>query len=462
MFFINIFSDQFNCINLLQKDNDLEYYRNRCNTLEQQVKELIKDNGQLREKNMQLQEEITQIKKTVSALTARNIKAKPNKSQNKKKKHISNHARKSRRKPTHIDNTITVDQKECSICRTELSKPTHTYNRIVEDVLPAKAIITQYIIVRRYCKRCKKQMSGQVHTALPNERFGIRLMVLIISLKTLGLSYSKISQLLQMLFSLNLTESTINHAVSKTAQAFGRKYTEMIAELKKELNIHGDETSWRVNGENYWLWAFVGKWTVLYEIDKSRGAAVPKRILKGYNGNITSDSWSAWNHVGVTHQRCHIHYIREINDTIQYKNSGKEFIQFARRLKKILNDSHDMAQIADESKRLIAKKNLEERISRMISKKYTEKNCIRFVKRLKREREMLFTFLVTGTDSHNNTAERAIRPNVIIRKITNGHRSESGAYSHKVLMSIKETCKVRNLNFHDYSLEYLINVTSKR
>jgi len=446
---------------LVSKDGELEYYRNRCNMLEQQVKELIKDNEQLREENRQLREEITQIKKTVSALTAKNIRAKPNKQQNKKKKHVSNHARKSRCKPTHIDDIITVDQKECNICGTELSDPTHTYSRVVEDVLPAKAVTTQYIIVRRYCKRCKKQMSGQVHTALPNERFGIRLMVLIISLKTLGLSYGKISNLLQMLFSLNLTESTINHTVSKTAQAFGKKYTEMIAELKKELNIYGDETSWRVNGENYWLWAFVGKWTVICEIDQSRGAVVPKRILKGYDGNITSDSWSAWNPVGITHQRCHIHYIREINDTIQYKNPGPEFAPFARRLKKILNDSHDMAQITNESKRLLAKKNLEARISRMISKKYVEKNCIRFVKRLKREKNILFTFLVTGTDSHNNTAERAIRPNVIIRKITNGHRSENGAYSHKVLMSVKETCRVRRLNFHDYSLEYLSNVTSK-
>ncbi len=235
----------------------------------------------------------------------------------------------------------------------------------------------------------------------------------------------------------------------------------MIAELKKESNIHGDETSWRVNGKNYWLWAFVGRWTVIYEIDKSRGTAVPKRILDGYDGNITSDSYSAWNHVGTTHQKCHIHYIREINDTIQYKNPGKEFVPFARCLKKILNDSHDTARIVSESKRLTAKKKLEARISRMISKRYTEKNCIRFVKRLKREKNMLFTFLVTGTDSHNNTAERAIRPNVIIRKITNGHRSESGTYSHKVLMSVKETCRVRGLNFYDYSLKYLSNVTSK-
>lgn len=432
----------------MSKDEELEYYRNRCDTLEQENKELHK--------------EITGLKDTVSALVARSINAKPNKPKNiTLKKNNSKHHRKSRNRPTHIDDIITVDQKECNICGTKLSKPTDSYTRIVEDVIPTKAITTQYTIVRRYCKHCKRQVSGQVHTALPNERFGIRLMVLIISLKTLGLSYGKISHLLQMLFSLNLTESTINHAVSKTAKAFGKKYTEMISELKKESNIHGDETSWRVNGTNYWLWAFVSKWTVIYEIDKSRGASVPKRILDGYNGNITSDSWSAWNYVGKTHQRCHIHYIREINDTIQYKNPGPEFTAFARQLKRIIYDSHGAAKIKSKSNRINTKKNLERRILYIISKKYTEKNCIRFVKRLRRERGMLFTFLITGTDSHNNTAERAIRPNVIIRKITNGHRTIHGADSHKILMSVKETCRLRGLNFHDYSLEYLSNVTSK-
>ena len=63
---------------------------------------------------------------------------------------------------------------------------------------------------------------------------------------------------------------------------------------------------------------------------------------------------------------------------------------------------------------------------------------------------MLFTFLKTGTDWHNNTAKRGILPNVIICKITNAHRSEDGDKAHKILISIKETCRLRNLNFHDY------------
>ncbi len=56
---------------------------------------------------------------------------------------------------------------------------------------------------------------------------------------------------------------------------------------------------------------------------------------------------------------------------------------------------------------------------------------------------------------------KGILPNVVICKITNGHRSEDGAKAHKILMNIKETCRLRNLDFHDYLEEYLFNLTSK-
>jgi len=457
-------------LRLLQGNDDLEYYRNRCSILEQEntalgkrLEKLEQENRLLREENNQLREEIVAIKETVSALVARNINARPDRHHNNvtKKDSKSKHARKSRSRPTHIDSTVTVDQKVCSMCgSTHLSEPTDTYTRLVEDIIPARIIVTRYIITRRYCRNCKRQVSGAVYDALPNERFGLRLMVLIVSLKLLGLSYQKISGLLEMLFGLGITESTINHAVAKVSAAFGRRYEQMIEELKTERNIHGDETSWRINGKNHWLWAFVGKQTVLYEIDKSRGRDAPMRILDGYGGCVTSDSWPAWNHVGKTHQRCQWHYINDLEDTIQYKNPGPEFASFARHLKRILYDSQGVT-LKKKEDRTQARKNLERRIASIISRKYTNKHCMRFVKRLRREKRMLFTFLDGTTDYHNNAAERAIRPNVIIRKITNGHRSENGAYSHKILMSVKETCRLRGLNFYDYSLEYLGNVTSK-
>ena len=89
-----------------------------------------------------------------------------------------------------------------------------------------------------------------------------------------------------------------------------------------------------------------------------------------------------------------------------------------------------------------------------------EKNCKRFIKRLNREKDMLFTFLEEkGVDWNNNAAERAIRPSVVVRKITYGNRSTNGANAHKVLMSVRETCKLRGLNFYDYSLAQLPHLT---
>lgn len=113
-------------------------------------------------------------------------------------------------------------------------------------------------------------------------------------------------------------------------------------------------------------------------------------------------------------------------------------------------------RLRGKRKRLRAKARFEERIDDLMNQKYNDKQCIRFVKRLKREKCMLFTFLeVDGIKYHNNDAERAIRPCVVIRKNTYGNKSEGGARALARLMSIRETCIKRGQNFYDYALEYL-------
>jgi len=426
----------------------------RISSLEKELKELKEENGYLKR-------ELASSKATVRAVTARSINAKPYTKRRKYRKagRRNGHKGKSRKKPQHIDARVELDQAVCSECGSnELSaKPTDSYTRIVEDIVPAKIVVTEYRITRRYCRNCKKQVSPIIPYVLPKEHFGLRLMLLIVSLKLLGLSYEKITGLFKLLFNLDITEAAVEHAVMKVAEAFGDRYNELIEDLMKERNIHGDETSWRINGKNHWLWAFVGRWTVIYEVDRSRGKNVPMKVLNGYDGNITSDSWAAWNYVGSTHQRCHYHYKRDIDDTIRYKNPTREFIAFAKRLKRILHDSQKtVKKFRSKKKRLEAKKRFEERMEKLISEDYKDKNCIRFVKRLKREKCMLFTFLeIDGVKFHNNDAERAIRPCVVIRKITYGNKSEDGARALVRLMSVSETCSKRGQNFYDYALEYL-------
>ncbi len=153
-------------------------------------------------------------------------------------------------------------------------KPTDAYTRVIEDIVPARVVVTKYVVRRRYCCKCGKQVSPEIPNAVSggsNERFGLRLMLLIASLKLLGLSYEKIGSLLKLLF--------------------GPRYDELREELRKEASLHGDETSWMIKGRNHWLWAFLGRWSVIYEVAKSRGKDVPKRVLgNDYKGIVISDS----------------------------------------------------------------------------------------------------------------------------------------------------------------------------
>ncbi|MBI2938520.1 MAG: IS66 family transposase [Thaumarchaeota archaeon] len=447
---------------------ELQRYKELCRRLEE-------ENVRLRAENAKMREELLALKTTVSAVVARSIDAKADaggRRRYKKSGRRNGHQGASRSRPEHIDETIELDQSTYPRCGGVLSENhTDSYTRIVEDIVPARIVVTEYVVKRRYCCRCRKQVSPPIPNVIndggSNERFGLRLMLLIVSLKLLGLSYEKIGAHLKLLFDLDLTEAAMFHCVMTVADAFGPRYEELKDELRKEASLHGDETSWRIKGKNHWLWAFLGRWSVVYEVDRSRGKDVPQKVLGDYEGTVISDSWPAWNHVGKEHQRCLIHYLRQIEDTLKYKSPGAEFAPFAKKLRRILRDSIRAGErVKDPVERLRVKGRLEARIDMLIasySSCVDERNCTRFFKRLRRERGMLFTFLdEEGVDWNNNAAERALRSSVVIRKITYGNQSDEGARTHAVLMSIRETCGLRKKNFFNYAMKYLGQPTSKR
>ncbi len=75
------------------------------------------------------------------------------------------------------------------------------------------------------------------------------------------------------------------------------------------------------------------------------------------------------------------------------------------------------------------------------------KEARRLVKRLKRHQHDLFTFLLEHeVPFENNFAERIIRQAVIMRKNSCCNRSDRGARTQAILMSVFTTLKQRNLN----------------
>ena len=78
---------------------------------------------------------------------------------------------------------------------------------------------------------------------------------------------------------------------------------------------------------------------------------------------------------------------------------------------------------------------------------YHDKDCIRFVKRLRREVGHLFTFITHDIEYHNNSSERELRRFADACKILYGSRTKDGARRTKLLMSVYATCESARREF---------------
>ena len=87
--------------------------------------------------------------------------------------------------------------------------------------------------------------------------------------------------------------------------------------------------------------------------------------------------------------------------------------------------------------------------------------CQALAKRLLRHEDELFQFvLIKGLSADNNLAERAIRPLVIIRKVSDGSRSAAGTQTCLALASLFHTWQARGHNPFEQCLALLSQHTA--
>ncbi len=140
-----------------------------------------------------------------------------------------------------------------------------------------------------------------------------------------------------------------------------------------------------------------------------------------YDGIMLSDSHGSWNHVGGRHQKCLLHYFRDMYRTLD-TNNGSEFSLFFMELYCILKDAMGIDRRDPEEARM-----LRARVTDIISREYQDPDCKRYVKRLKSTTCLRFW----NVDYHNNISERALRV-FARRNVLYGSRTERGAHRTKI------------------------------
>ena len=217
---------------------------------------------------------------------------------------------------------------------------------------------------------------------------------------------------------------------------------------KNSTLLHIYETGWRVLGKTYWLWCFANDKIAYYLISPSRASPVIKEVLgEFFKGILVCDFFGAYNRIGALFkQRCLLHLLRDITRT-RISCQTVEWMWFSKRLKRLIKDAIRLsikgASITPEvyARRCNA---IHKRLKTLIQEPYKDKQCLRLIKRLKRHKNELFIFLEQkDVPFDNNHAERMIRPAVIARKNSYCNRSEKGAQTQAILMSVFHTLHLR-------------------
>jgi len=363
------------------------------------------------------------------------------------------HAGCSRRKPDRIDRTEEHRALTCPDCGHALKPCQGTRHRDIEDIPEGVRVeVTRHIIHRDWCPVCRKMVEPVVPDALPNAMIGNRLLVMSVWLHfALGNTISQILSVFNFHLQFNVTPGGLVQMWHRLAKILESWYQEIAEEIVHAGVLHGDETGWRVNGRTHWLWCFTNHASTLFTIERSRaGPVVLKFITEYFDGVLVSDFWGAYNILTCVKQKCLVHLLRDLERVEKYKDIDTDWARFAKKLRRLMRDAIRLRKRMDTLDKATYESRyhcIEKRLGLLVETAWTNKEARRLIKRLRRHQHELFTFLLEReVPFENNFAERTIRQAVIMRKNSYNNRSERGAATQAVLMSVLTTLKQRGLN----------------
>lgn len=255
-------------------------------------------------------------------------------------------------------------------------------------------------------------------------------------------SYNRLVEMLGGLFGVTLSEGAIANMLARARVPFAARAAEIATVVRNSPVIASDETSARVMGKTFWQWVFSTTTAVYHVIAPSRGKCVPTTFLGEAKPDVwLSDRYAGQGKLADAHQYCLAHLLREA----QYAIDAGDTI-FAPAFKAFLKDACAVGRRRPELADITIKGHAR-RLQR-------ELDCVLDLEPRQADgrhlrdamsvtaRDKLLVFLTRrDIEPTNNESERALRPSVIFRKVTNGFRSVWGAEVYADICSVVATGK---------------------
>ena len=310
------------------------------------------------------------------------------------------------------------------------------------DLPPIKPITTRINLFRATCPCCKASVTAQAPADMPEgSPFGPGIKAAVAYLHGCQMvGFKRLTELCKGLFGLTISQGAISNMLARMGQPFGAAAEQIAATVRGSEVIASDETSARVTGKTHWQWMFGCASAVYHVIAPTRGKCVPKDFLAGARPKVwLSDRLPAQCTHAEAHQFCLAHLIRDAQYAIDHGDTI-----FAPQFKAFLKDAcavgHRRPDLADST---IAahRRRLDRELDHLLALKPTdvEGSHLRAAIAVTARDKLLVFLTRRDVEATNNASERALRPSVIFRKVTNGFRSQWGAKVYADLCSVVAT-----------------------
>jgi transposase len=355
-------------------------------------------------------------------------------------------------KDSEVTKEINHEISKCPDCNLKLTKK-KIITFYIEDIkLPTNKennlkVVEKHNAEKGYCSKCKKYHSAinipsAKVTIGPNVKMYVTYLTIL-----LRSSYSQIVKLFKDTYNFKLSEGEINNILNNEAISLKPEFERLKESIRNQKGIHMDETSWKVHdGElgNYaWIMTGTDTGDVVFDIGKSRGRSVAKKLQGDKKLIGISDDYNAYKKLFKLHQLCWAHPHRKLRDLAnsdKLKDKTKEhcketylnFKNLYNNLQEILRTEFNLKERESKKKEL-----MKEFIK--ISKDNTKdpEKLKNIKKSLLKNKEKYFVCLINkDIPADNNKAERNLRHLVLKRKISFGSMTQKGADRLSILASV--------------------------
>ncbi len=331
----------------------------------------------------------------------------------------------------------------------------HRRRQVIQIELPPVRVIDHVVVARR-CGVCGKRwlpkLTDKDLGVQGKRRLGVSVQSLV---ATLHIAYripmTMIRRMLGEMFGLRISQGEVVALLDGTREAGKEAIRELLERVRGSPAVCGDETGWRQDGENGYLWTFATPTIRYFLYRKSRSGQVPKEVLgEEFAGVVACDFYAGYNKLGVL-QRCWFHLLKDAKELAELNADRPGVVAWVEALGALYEEAkvrcHALGELPADSRVRCKQRRRLEKLAVQLARPYAEDaNAPQRVlaQRIRKHLHELFVFISDpSVPATNNLAERSLRPAVVARKISGGTRSPKGSDTKMGLMSLFGTWTVQ-------------------